>query len=136
MKISISAPYKCKSPCDVIYYPEIRSHFGKCLSDLKFCKSPGYFDKMCINGCADEQVESSRAVPWCITILLRRTKYPIWRNALPNLKFWAKSTTNKRWILGGSSPESHWICPSFWGLDSGALLPKVLKKAGEAKNKK
>lgn len=44
--------------------------------------------------------------------------------------------TNKRWILGGSSPESHWICPSFWGLDSGPLLPKVLKKAGEGKKNK
>lgn len=59
MKISISVPYLCTSPRDVIYYLEIPSHIGKCLLDLKFCKNAGYFDKMCINGCAEEQVDSS-----------------------------------------------------------------------------
>jgi hypothetical protein len=75
----------------------------------------------------------ARAVPWWITILLRKKKYPIWRNAPPNLKFWAKSTTNKRWILGVSSPKSHWICPSFWGLDSCHYCPRCWKNQGRKK---
>ncbi len=134
MKISISAPYKC--PRDVIYCPEIPFHFGKCLSDLKFCTSAGYFDKnvhkwLCRGA---SRVESSGAVPWWITILLPRKKYPIWRNfAPPNLKCWAKRTTNKRWILGASSPESHWICPSFWG--PRLKCPRCWKNQGEGKKK-
>ncbi len=90
---------------------------------------------MCINGCAEEWVESSRAMPWWITILFCRKKYPIWRNSPPNLKFWAKSTTNKRWILGGSSPaDLHWICPSFWGLESGHYGWRCWKNQGRRKN--
>lgn len=44
-------------------------------------------------------------------------------------KFDQRAPQTNGGFWGGSSPESHWICPSFWcwGLDSGHCCPRCWK---------